>query len=113
MMSDGQFTFERLEFVDADNEIAVVDPASLDAVRKIIERSQMLSKKSDEVEFAEMKKLRLINSDPRESRIYVVDFQNGYATVLSKSVMPVYQIDDLDEFKSIIQSSGTPKPNAS
>ena len=112
MMSDGNFVFDSLELVAGDQEIVVTDANALATIRSIIENSPRMSKQSNEIKFDEMKKLRLINSNPEKSRIYIVDTINGRACILSKAVMPVYEISDVEKFNEIIQQSGKPKQNA-
>lgn len=110
-MSDGHFSFETLELVESENQITVTDPDALGVIRGIIENSPRMTKRTDEIEFAEMKRLTLISTDPEQSRVYVIDLQNGYATIQSKGVMPVYKLSDLVIFNDVIESSGKPKPN--
>ena len=112
MMSDGNFVFDSLELVAGNQETVVTDANAIATIRSIIENSPRMSKQSNEIKFDEMKKLRLINSNPEKSRIYIVDTINGRACILSKAVMPVYEISDVEKFNEIIQQSGEPKQNA-
>ena len=107
-----KFTFERVEVVDSEIEVVVTDADALSAIRTILQQSTEVADSIETIEFAEKKKLRLIAANARESRIYLVDLKNGYATILSKQVMPVYHLRDLDRFNEILQASGKPTPTA-
>ena len=112
MMSDGNFAFDSLELVAGNEEIVLTDASALATIRSILENSPRTSKQSSEIKFDELKILRLMNSDPEESRIYIVDTKNGLARILSKAVTPVYKISNVEKFNEIIQGSGKPKRNA-
>lgn len=110
-MINRNFTLDRLELVDAEGELTVTDEEALDQIAEILERSTQVDTTPETMVLS--KTLRLICSNPNDSRIYVVDVKNGYATILSKKVMPVFRIHDIDRFNEILQTSGTRNPNAS
>lgn len=111
-MISPQYTFERVELVDAELEIAVTDADSLAAIKDILERSKEVADDTETIEFAEKKKLRLIGSTAETSRVYIVDLKNGYATILSKQVLPIYRISDLGRLNEILQAAGKPPQTA-
>lgn len=109
-MIDGSFAFDRLELVDTEGELTITDEQILKQIKEMLERSTQVD--TAELTGSYRKKLRLICPNPRDSRIYVVDLKNGYATILSKRQMPVFRIHEIDRFNEILQTSGTRKPIA-
>jgi len=111
-MIAANFTFTQLDLAHNDSEVVLTDPSALSEIREILSRSKRIDGTLETLQFAEMKKLRLVNDDPADSRVYIVDLRNGYATILSKSVMPVYSIADIERFNQILIESSTLNPNA-
>jgi len=110
-MIDDSFALDRLELVDTEGELRITDEQALTQIKEILEQSPQVDSTQQSVELS--KKLRLICPNPDDSRIYVVDLTNGYATILSKRKMPLYRIHEIDRFNEILQTSGRRKPNAS
>ena len=105
-MIDANFTLTQLDILHDDTGISVTDSAALDSIRDILSRSKRIDGTLETLKFVEPKNLQLEHANRAQSRFYIVDLKRGYATILSKAEMPVYQIADLEKFNRIVNESG-------
>ena len=105
-MIDANFTLTQLNIFHDDTGISVTDSAALDSIRDILSRSKRIDGTLETLNFVEPKNLQLEHGNRAQSRFYIVDLKRGYATILSKAEMPVYQIADLEKFNRIVNESG-------
>ncbi len=109
MLPNNHPAFTSMELGDGFDDTVLTEPAALKEALAILENSPVVAKRSDQIDFVEMQKLRLVHPDPKESKIYIIDLQSGHARILSKTMVPVYKLSDPKRFKAIIETSGKPK----